>query len=86
MKNAPTRNVGIDLPELIRLKPNRHCRYTKLLNNVGIDLPELIRLKLGITIPIVTSISNVGIDLPELIRLKLNSFADFVGQIYIGRD
>ena len=37
--------VGIDLPELIRLKPNP-SRYIQMLYNlVGIDLPELIRLK-----------------------------------------
>ena len=39
--------VGIDLPELIRLK---HILQREFINPhvaVGIDLPELIRLKLG---------------------------------------
>ena len=38
-------NVGIDLPELIRLKPIRLLTILFTASSVGIDLPELIRLK-----------------------------------------
>ena len=38
-------NVGIDLPELIRLKRYWNLFLTIRIINVGIDLPELIRLK-----------------------------------------
>ena len=38
--------VGIDLPELIRLKPDFSVPRISSRYNVGIDLPELIRLKL----------------------------------------
>ena len=37
--------VGIDLPELIRLKPLRNAHFQDFRLAVGIDLPELIRLK-----------------------------------------
>ena len=37
--------VGIDLPELIRLKRSKRCIILRSLFLVGIDLPELIRLK-----------------------------------------
>ena len=39
-------DVGIDLPELIRLKPAHKGDRLPILPDVGIDLPELIRLKL----------------------------------------
>ena len=38
--------VGIDLPELIRLKPKEPQSWSHNRVQVGIDLPELIRLKL----------------------------------------
>ena len=37
--------VGIDLPELIRLKQFQGNNWLLFLDQVGIDLPELIRLK-----------------------------------------
>ena len=65
-------DVGIDLPELIRLKQRiMFLPGIKENRRVGIDLPELIRLKpahKGDRLPI---LPDVGIDLPELIRLKL---------------
>ena len=43
---VPLKQVGIDLPELIRLKLfNLGTFRVILLHIVGIDLPELIRLK-----------------------------------------
>ena len=40
-----SKRVGIDLPELIRLKQEPLIFQWLKTNNVGIDLPELIRLK-----------------------------------------
>ena len=63
-------DVGIDLPELIRLKQSNGVCNMVDERIVGIDLPELIRLKhFKSTFTFLRK--TVGIDLPELIRLKL---------------
>ena len=62
--------VGIDLPELIRLKLENQRRNYCHFTVVGIDLPELIRLKLENQRRNYCHFTVVGIDLPELIRLK----------------
>ena len=67
----PILYVGIDLPELIRLKPLGVITLDSLLSHlVGIDLPELIRLKLNSTVIDVEILIKVGIDLPELFKRK----------------
>ena len=37
--------VGIDLPELIRLKPTIHSHHIRVNTHVGIDLPDLFKRK-----------------------------------------
>ena len=44
-ENMSKKKVGIDLPELIRLKLCRDDDFQDRFRSVGIDLPELIRLK-----------------------------------------
>ena len=68
-------NVGIDLPELIRLKQFIVLVAISPCTSVGIDLPELIRLKpANIVVFLLLVELLVGIDLPELIRLKHPTF------------
>ena len=64
------KHVGIDLPELIRLKQAMTTAEFQKSWNVGIDLPELIRLKPRRLPKTNADWLRVGIDLPELIRLK----------------